>query len=447
MTGAEPPTARSPAESVAALTASLDDIDRVAEPLAWAAAAYRLGMATAEQPTAQPEVALREALGLYEQAAQVLSERRAPVEHARILNAAGSAHRLLGDHATATALFERSIGLLDGRGAEAEEASVLSNLGLVLAEQGRVDDAIATFERALTALLGDTDAVRRTRLATMHNLAQAHMRRGSADGFRSAVDVLEAASAVARDVDASIHTGMIDHSLGVAHKALASADPSTDGHLDAAIEAFRRSLTVFTSVGFPMHHAIAKHNLGHALAGRDDLDSMRRALAAYDDALMIFDPRLHQAHWREAHRNAETIEARLRALEPGASRTDHIAALAASMDDAERLTFVRQRLLPLESLPAVHRDERLLGYCRAMVHQPPRSFVANLRTFMMVLMELPESMLGSALRAQLAAHAELEPHERRAADFVLDDVVQELLFGPQRIRVRDILEEIGWDRP
>ena len=82
-----------------------------------------------------------------------------------------------------------------------------------------------------------------------------------------------------------------------------------------------------------------------------------------------------------------------------------------------------------------------------MVHQPPRSFVANLRTFMMVLMELPESMLGSALRAQLAAHAELEPHERRAADFVLDDVVQELLFGPQRIRVRDILEEIGWDRP
>jgi len=447
MTNTDYPAARSPAESVAAFTAHLDAIDRVADPVAWATAAYRLGMATAEQPTAQPEVALREALGLYEQAAQVLTERRAPAEHARILNAAGSAHRLLGDHATAAGLFERSLRLLDGRGAEAEEASVLTNLGLVLAEQGRIDDAIAIFERSLVALVADTDAVRRTRLATMHNLAQAHIGRGSADGFRSAVDVLEEASSAARDVDVSVQTGMIDHSLGVAHKALAAIDPSADGHLDAAIDAFQRSLTVFTSVGFPMHHAIAKHNLGHALAGRDDLESMRRALAAYDDALSIFDPRLHQAHWREAYNNTEALEARLRLVDPDATRADHIAALAGSMGDDERLTFVRQRLLPLESLPATHRDERLLGYCRAMVNQAPPSFVSNLRTFTMVLMELPESMLDSALRAQLAAHAELDPHERRAADFVLDDVVQELLFGPQRIRVRDILEDIGWDRP
>ena len=158
MTNTDYPAARSPAESVAAFTAHLDAIDRVADPVAWATAAYRLGMATAEQPTAQPEVALREALGLYEQAAQVLTERRAPAEHARILNAAGSAHRLLGDHATAAGLFERSLRLLDGRGAEAEEASVLTNLGLVLAEQGRIDDAIAIFERSLVALVADTDA-------------------------------------------------------------------------------------------------------------------------------------------------------------------------------------------------------------------------------------------------------------------------------------------------
>lgn len=447
MTNNEHPAARSPAESVAALAAQLGRIDRVADPVSWATAAYRLGMATAEQPTAQPELALREALGLYDQAAQVLSERRAPVEHARILNAAGSAHRLLGDHATATAFFERATRLLEGRGAEAEEASVLSNLGLVLAEQGRIDDAIATFEQSLVALVGESDAIRRTRLTTMHNLAQAHMGRGSVEGFQAAVGILEEASAAASDVDASMHAGMVDHSLGVAHKALAAIGPSVDEHLDAAIDAFRRSLTVFTSVGFPMHHAIAKHNLGHALASYDDLDSMRRALAAYDDALAIFDPRLHQAHWREAYSNAEALEARLRAIEPGAIRTDHIVSLAGSMADDERLTFVRQRLLPLESLPATHREERLLGHCRAMVKQAPASFVANLRTFMMVLMELPESVLDSALRAQLAAHAELEPHERRAADFVLDDVVQELLFGPQRIRVRDMLEEIGWDRP
>ena len=47
-----------------------------------------------------------------------------------------------------------------------------------------------------------------------------------------------------------------------------------------------------------MQHAIAKHNLGHAYAGRDDVASMRRALAYYEDSLSIFDPRLHQRQWQ-----------------------------------------------------------------------------------------------------------------------------------------------------
>ena len=80
------PSARSPADSVAALNESFEAIDRFGEPVAWATAAYRLGMATAEQPTAHPEVALRRALELYRQAAEVLTAERAPVEHGRILN-------------------------------------------------------------------------------------------------------------------------------------------------------------------------------------------------------------------------------------------------------------------------------------------------------------------------------------------------------------------------
>lgn len=452
--GPDHPSAVSPAESVTALTARLDAIDRLSDPVAWATAAYKLGMATAEQPSAQPEIGLRRALELYEQAGVVLSERRAPVEHARIVNAAGSAHRLLGDIETADRFFQRSLELLDGRGARAEEASVLNNLGLARAERGRIDDAIELFDRSLAAIDRDAgtapedDDTLRTRLATMHNLGQAHMGRGSLEGLTAAVEVLEQASAAARGADVSMHTGLIDHSRGIAYKAIAGLKPgAADRHLGSAIEAFERSLTVFTSVGFPMHHAIAKHNLGHAFAGRDDLDSMRRALANYEDALNMFDPRLHRAHWQEAYTNIEALESRLRAVEPDANRADHIASLAGSMTDDERLTFIRHRLAQVEPLPEKHRQERLTAFCHAMITQPPSSFVATLRTMITVLMELPESVLESALRSLLRAHAMLDPHERRAADFVLDEAIQALLFGPQRIRVRDLLEDIGWERP
>lgn len=442
------PSALSPAESVAKLAAGFEAMDRNDDPIAWAVAAYKLGMATAEQPSAQPSVALRHALDYYQQAAQVLSVERAPVEHARILNAAGSAHRLLGDAPTATRLFEHSLELLEGRGVGTEEASVLNNLGLVLAERGRIDQATELFDRALASLDGDSDDVVRTRLATLHNLGQAHMGRGSVEGFSAAVEVFEAGAAEAAGFDVSMHTGLLDHSRGVAHKALADLDPTArDEHLDSAILAFEQSLTVFTSVGFPMHHAIAKHNLGHTLAGRDDLDSMRRALAAYEDALHMFDPRLHQAHWQEAYANAEALEARLVELQPDSSRADHIATLSGSMTNEERLTFLRHRLLILEPLPEKHRQERLTAFCYAMVTQEPASFVATLRTMITVLMELPEELLQSALHSLLRAHAMLDPHERRAADFVLDEAIQSLLFGPQRIRVRDMLEDIGWDRP
>ncbi len=442
------PSAISPAESVAALTERFEAMDRSAEPLAWAAAAYKLGMATAEQPSAQPAQALQRALELYQQASVILSAERAPLEHARILNAAGSAHRLLGDGSTATRLFERSLHLLEGRGAEVEEASVFNNLGLTLAEAGQIDEAIGLFERALASLTGDSDDVVRTRLATLHNLGQARMGRGSPEGFHEAVAAFEAGSAAARGFDVSMHTGLLDHSRGVAHKALADLEPTDrERHLTAAIDAFEQSLAVFTSVGFPMHHAIAKHNLGHTLAGRDDLDSMRRGLACYEDALHMFDPRLHQAHWQEAYNNAEALEARLLQIEPNASRADHIASLSGSMPDDERLTFLRHRLLVLEPLPEKHRHERLTAFCYAMVTQEPASFVATLRTMITVLMELPEPVLESALRSLLRAHAMLDPRDQRAADFVLDEAVQSLLFGPQRVRVRDMLEDIGWNRP
>jgi len=442
------PAARSPAESVVALTERLEALDRIAEPVAWATAAYRLGMATAEQPTAHPDIAMRSALDFYQKAAEVLTSNRAPVEHARILNAAGSAHRLLGDLSTAARLFREALLLMADRGVEAEEASIWNNLGLVLSEGGRFDESISAFSRSLRLVGDDSEEDLRTQLATRHNLGQAHMARGGVEGVTASTEVLREASDLARRTSSSMHTGLIDHSLGVALKALATLDVANSvAHIDGAVHAFERSLTIFTSVGFPMHHAIAKHNLGHALAEREDVESKQRALAYYEDALNLFDPRIHQAHWQEAFRNAEIVEAQLTELTPGATRADHIASLAGSMTDDERLMFLRQRFAPLARLPEENRQARLTAFCFAMITQPAASFVATLQTMIVVLMELPDVLLESALNAQLRAHRMLDPHDQRAADFILDEAINAKLFGPQRIRVRDILEEIGWDRP
>ena len=450
----EGPTAFSASDSVAALRARFESTDRATDSLQWAANAYRLGMATAEQPTAHPQQNLQEALGLYQQAAEVLTVQRAPVEHARILNAAGSAHRMLGDPSTASRLFREALGLMSGKGVDVEEASVLNNLGLVLTEGGRLDDAVEAFTMSLEKLPsldlspGGDDEQIRTMLATKHNLGQVHLARGGIGGCDAAIEVLTEASTAAGGTQASMHTAMIDHTLGIAWKAKASLDPSgNDTHLGEAITAFERSLTVFTSVGFPMQHAIAKHNLGHAYAGREDVPSLQRALAYYEDSLNIFDPRLHQPQWQEAFANAEAVEKRLEAAVPGATRADHIATLAGSMDDNERLMFLRQRLMQMERLPKANQLERLTAMYYAIITQPAESFVASIRTIITVLMELPETLLESALESQLAAHAMLDNHDQRAADFILDEAINALLFGPQRIRVRDMLEDIGWDRP
>ena len=109
--------------------------------------------------------------------------------------------------------------------------------------------------------------------------------------------------------------------------------------------------------------------------------------------------------------------------------------------------FIRQRFVQMDRLPKTNQLERLTEFYCAVITQPASSFVATIRTVIPVLMELPETLLESALESQLAAHAMLDNHDQRAADFILDEAINALLFGPQRIRVRDILEEIGWERP
>jgi len=434
--------------SIKALETRLANTSRATQSVEWAITSYRLGMARAEDSNGSQHENLKRALALYGDTASVLTEERAPIEHARVVNAAGSAHRLLGNPQKAAELFERAADLLDGRGGDAERASVLSNLGLAHTDCGHAANAIAVFGSALALLTGNDDEQRRARVATRHNLAQSLMSTGSRDDLARAIETLEEANSECTETDSPLHQGMVWHSLGVAHKGQAETDPAgRSALLDQAIEHFERCLTIFTATAFPFHHAVAKQNLGLALAGRGDIDSSRRALACYEEAVTMFDPRLHATHWRATYENLEALEAQLALAAPGQTKHDHYATLLGEMDEVERLGALRGRLALLERLPQAQRVERLTDLAYAVVTQPPRSFVATLRTMIMVLMELPDDVLQSALEAQVKAHARLEAHDQRAADFILDEAINSLLFGPQRIRVRDLLTEIGWQRP
>ena len=70
-----------------------------------------------------------------------------------------------------------------------------------------------------------------------------------------------------------------------------------------------------------------------------------------------------------------------------------------------------------------------------------------LRATIEVFMEFPDEVLQSGLIAQLDAHATLAPERRADADRRFDTAIQELVMGPQRVRMRDVLYEAGWDRP
>ena len=62
-------------------------------------------------------------------------------------------------------------------------------------------------------------------------------------------------------------------------------------------------------------------------------------------------------------------------------------------------------------------------------------------------MELPDDILRSGMLAQLDALGTLPGAEQRPAHLRFDAAIQQLVMGPQRVRMREILYEAGWERP
>ena len=408
--------------------------------------AYRLGLAQAESPSGPPAANLQRALRNYEIAAGLFDPRFEPIEHARVLNAAGAANRALGRRAAAVAQFETAAGLLADHNRNDEQAAAFNNLGLTLAELGEQAAALDAFGQAVDLFDAGGAEGRRGRAAALLNRGLALASTGTPDGLRAALADYETADALIDEHDAPYHHGLVSHAIGVACADWAALDPSaSDRMLDDATAAFRSALGVFTRSAFPFQHALAKHNLGRSLLARGGSANQRRALACFEDASAVLDPRLHADAWQRAHAGLLEAEAALTSPPGRDARAASFVALLGMCSSEERRALLRERLLRLLALPDQPSQSALAELATASASAEDHG-LAIITDELTVLTELPTENLEAALLARLAAHRQLTGARREAADHALDQGVGDALNGPQRVFVRDFLASHGFER-
>jgi len=424
-----------PEQVIADLRTRLDRTPRASRPLEHAALRYQLGLAYAELPTGDRELNLSRAIASYEHAADLFSQQHYPVEHARVQNARGAALRELGSPQDAANACATAVELLTDGGAPGERGAALNNLGLAYTDLDRHENAIAVLRRAIDAF--EEAGENRQQAMARHNLGQAQAAAGeheaAAASYEQALGELDVEQA-------PYQWAMIQHALGVSLSAIERGQE--------AAAAFAAALGVFTRQRYPFQYALAKNNYGLAWAQVGGLEGLRRALASYEDALRVLDVRMHRPQWQQAYRNLEMAEAALSDLGTAVSRPEHFAALVGGLeDDAERITLLRERMEAFFELPDKQRDDGLAELSLAATGLPEQELERFTMAWLNVLMELPNDNLVQGLRARLSAHAGADAETAETANRVLDQVVQEELLSPQRMRVRDTLEMLGWERP
>ncbi|HET7721751.1 MAG TPA: hypothetical protein VFK43_17410, partial [Acidimicrobiales bacterium] len=245
-----------------------------------------------------------------------------------------------------------------------------------------------------------------------------------------------------------LHYGMVEHSVGVTCSALAKVNAEgRSSFLKEAIRAFDNSLQVFTRTAFPYYYALVKHNMGLAHESLGGTANLRRALASFEDALAVFDTRLHADAWKQAYASLERVEKQLNAGE-SKNRIDHWAALLAVAPLEERTVLVRERMFRLLAQPEPRRTTTVAEVARAVGLLGYDEGRKVYESIMKLVIELPQETQSVSLRAIMAGHASIEdPEQREDADRALDQAIGDALGGPQRVAVRDFLEGEGWERP
>ncbi len=436
-------------EVIRDLETQLAKTPRTSKPMEHAALAYRLGMAHAET-TGTAQEGLRKALSYFDVAAGIFDPRHDPVEHARVLNAAGSVHRSLGNRKKALELFTKAVDLFEGKeDREDELAAALNNLGLTRNELGQFDAAVQAFDRAVD-LFDITEAQgRRGKVATLANRGAAHAALGTKEGLEAALADYEEAQADVDIEEAPYHFAFLQHSMGVAFSALANLSPDErERLLQEAVAAFKESLNVFLRGTMPYQFALAKHNLGLAYVGLGGVPNQRRALAAFEDTVGMLDTRVHGDAWRQAYGNMERVDNDLKVQFPGMTRIEHFVALCASVKHDELLSLLRERIHHYMALNEPQRSQFLTELDLAMARYEFQQARQLMEAELNIVIELPNDRLEVALSARHRAHQQIEDEEKRlVADQALDQAIGDALGGPQRVLTRDFLGGIGWERP
>ena len=431
------------------LQRQLASTSRATRPHEHAVLAYRLGLAHAESPLGNPAEQLRKALAFYDVAAAIFDPGFEPVQHARVLNAAGAAHRGLGDRRKAAELFEKAAVLFAEGGTENERAAAYNNLGLCRTEMGQAEAGVQAFDSAIELFDSYTDEGKRGIMSTLHNRGQAHTALNTEAGLEAALADFEEARGMIDPEENPLHYGMVEHSVGLTCSALADRKEERRGpFLQEAVRAFGNSLNVFTRTAFPYYYALAKYNLGQAFISLGGIANTRRALASFEDALAVFDTRLHADAWKQTYASLEWVEKQLAATEPGMSRTGHFAALLAVASVEERTMLVRERMFRLLAQP----EKVAMGSVADLVQAVGRLGFDDARkideTLLKLIIELPQDEQRLSLRAIIAAHRGIEDEDQRLdADRAIDQAIGDALGGPQRVAVRDFMAGEGWERP
>src|SRR5579884_2162671 len=333
-----PPAAepgRDRAEAVAALERRLAATSRAADPYTYAGLAYRLGLAYTEASLGKATENLRKALACFDVAASIFDPRYDPIPHARVLNAAGATHRALGDRRRAAEFFERSAALLAGHDRDEERAAALNNLGLVRNELGQSDLAVTACDEALDLFTGSTPDALRGKAATLHTRGMAKAAAGTSEGLAAALEDYREALSVVALTEAPFHFATLQQAIGVADVALAALEPKrADRLLFDAIGASSEALTVFTRVAFPYQYALCKNNLGTALMRRAELQpgdegaqSLRWAMASFEETVAVLDPRMYSNEWQVGYTNLQQVQSALSERGLDGSRAEQFAAL------------------------------------------------------------------------------------------------------------------------
>jgi len=435
--------------TIARLEAELATTPRATRPYEHALVAHRLGLAYAETPGADADDRLRRALACFDLASSLLEPAFHPLEHARVLTAAGSVRRSLGEPDAALRLFTSAAEIAATRVTADEAAAMVNNIGLALLGTGALDDAVERFSEAIELFDAAGAEGRRGRASALHNRGLARAASGAvSDLLRAVADYDEALATVAYD-EASLHHGLVHHSRGVAAVALCERDapPGAAHWRTTAIEVFGQALDIFVWPEHRVHHAIASFNLGRTWVGAGTDESLRRGVLHLEDAVTAFDPRSQSGPWRQAYDALLAAESELAQRHPGQRRPDHLVALLhdAGPDEAQRL--LRRRLTRWFVLPAPARDSLLRDLVTAAVVAGEGSGTGALVLMLSSAVELPVEAQAAVLDAFLSVRRSLDDDGREVIDGLVDRAVGEAVVGPQRVFVRDHLVAGGFERP